>query len=152
MTAPIADTKPRRPMPPGRGSVLEIEKPLLEDTTSTKSVPENDKPDKPFVYRPGALVKPLEALYETLGGFVLLADRVCGQAIIDSAHSCAESLDELARTNAKVRKVLVNLVTTGTLTKVIVAHLPLLMAVLGHHFPKALTHIMSFMMGVKDPE
>lgn len=147
MTAPVVDRKPvRRPMPPSGGTRLEIEKPLLEDTPQSDSIPESSKQDKPFVYRPGALVKPLEGVYETLGGIVMLADRVCGEAIVNSARQCAESLDELARTNPKVRKVLVNLVTTNTLTKVVVAHIPVLVAVLGHHFPKVLPYLFSFAM------
>lgn len=125
----------------------EVEKPLIEGSPF-ESKPKAEDAAK-TAYRPGALVKPLTSFYETIGGFVILADRTCGQAIIDSAEGAATSLDELARTNPRVRKVLMRLVESGAVTKVVIAHLPIIMVVLAHHFPNALKYVSTIITGVK---
>lgn len=119
----------------GPTSRPEVDKPLID------SMPTQDAAKPAPTYRAGMLVKPLTGFYETVGGFVVLADQVCGQAIIESAAGAAESLDELARTNPKVRKVLMKLMESSAITKVIVAHLPITLAVTAHHFPKALSFL-----------
>lgn len=126
----------------------EVEKSLLDDIspeTVSEKKPESDKPTT--VYRPGALVKPLTSFYETIGGFVILADPDCGSAIVNGAENCAKSLDELARTNPRIRRVLMRMVESGALTKVVVAHLPIILAVLAHHFPKALVYVTQILTG-----
>jgi hypothetical protein len=52
-----------------------------------------------------------------------------GTAFVQNAQPCAESLDELARTNPAVRKALMSLLTTGAWGKVIAAHFPILLAI-----------------------
>jgi hypothetical protein len=117
------------------------EKPLI-DAVQEKEEAETPRPvNTQNTYRPGMLVKPLTAFYETIGGLIILADPTCGQAIINSAEEAAKALDELARTNPKVRKVLMRLMQSGAVTKVVIAHLPIVMAVLAHHFPKALVYV-----------
>lgn len=117
------------------------EKPLIDDQPSEKT--EKDRP--PIVYRPGVLVKPLRQMYENIGGIVMLADPICGEAIINGAENCARSLDEMARANPKVRAVLMRLVQTNVMGQVIIAHLPIILAVLTHHFPKAIGHVVQIM-------
>jgi hypothetical protein len=119
-----------------------VDTPLLDLTPAVEKVT-SEAP----VYKAGVLVKPLTAFYETIGGLIILGDQVCGQAIIDSAAEAAKSLDELARVNPQVRKVLMKMMTTGAFTKVVVAHLPIIMVVLSHHFPKALTYVGQMMTG-----
>lgn len=125
------------------GAPATVEKSLLDGVSpeSLSSDPPKETSAPAFVYRPGALVKPLVAFYETIGGIVILGDQVCGTAIVESAQSCAESLDELARTNPAVRKALIRLVSTSAATKVIVAHAPIIMVILAHHFPNALVYV-----------
>lgn len=141
MTLPTPDVKPnarRRPAP----TPIELEKPLIDDAEDKETKP-------PTVWKAGVLVRPLTDIYETIGGFVLLADPVCGQAIIASASDAAKALDELARVNPKVRKVLMKMVSGGVTGKVVMAHLPIIMAVTAHHFPKVITGIQSVMLGKK---
>ncbi len=129
---PISDLPPKtRRQLQREERTLKAEKPLIED--------QPDNVEKPkMVYRPGVLVRPLTELYENIGGMIILFDQPCGQAIVASANACAKSLDELARTNVKVRNVLMRLVQTGVLGKLIAAHLPIILAVVAHHFPKVL--------------
>lgn len=125
-------------------SSREPERSLLDDQ------PEPSTENKPLVYKPGVLVRPLTDLYETIGGMVCLADQVCGTAIIQSAPEAAKSLDELARVNPKVRKALIKMVSGGVTGKVVIAHLPIFMAVMAHHFPKALPALLGVMNRDRD--
>lgn len=80
-------------------------------------------------YRPGILVKPLTDLYVAVGTMMLPVSSAVGTAFVQNAGTCAESLDELARTNPRVRAVLMGLLTTGAWGKVIAAHMPILLAI-----------------------
>lgn len=132
---------------------VEVEKPLLEDLPSKPVLKDQDDTEpKKLVYRPGVLVKPLTGVYEMVGGFIILADPDCGTAVINSAEDCAKSLDELARTNPKVRKVLMRMIESSTVTKVIIAHLPILLAVMAHHFPNALKYVAQIFLGAQKVE
>lgn len=129
---------------------IEVEKPLIDDVPSQPvSKAADDTEPKKLVYRPGVLVKPLTGLYEMVGGFIILADPDCGTAVINSAEDCAKSLDDLAKTNPKVRKVLMRMVESGAVTKVIIAHLPILLAVMAHHFPNALKYVAQIFLGAQ---
>lgn len=130
-----ATSKPLRP--------VEIETPLIDAFPPAKTESKTDAP----VYRAGALVKPLTGFYETIGGFILLVDQECGQAIIECANAAAVSLDELARVNPKVRKVLMKLMGSSAVTKVTIAHFPIILAVLAHHFPNALKYALTIIQG-----
>lgn len=87
--------------------------------------------------RKGQFVEPLTQLYTACGMMLLPMDAVCGKAIIESAEQCAKSLDELAYQNDAVRRALFALTQTTALGGVVVAHLPILMAITMHHFPTA---------------
>lgn len=83
----------------------------------------------------GGLRGPLEEMYTSLGMLVMVADASCGKAIIEAAPRCAESLDNLAKTNPAVRRILISLVTTNAMGAVIMAHAPIIMAIAMHHVP-----------------
>ena len=83
----------------------------------------------------GGLRKPLEDMYTGMGMMLMPFDASCGKVIIDAAPRCAETLDELAKTNPAVRRILISLVTTSALGAVIMAHAPILMAIAMHHVP-----------------
>jgi hypothetical protein len=83
----------------------------------------------------GGLKPALAQMYTGLGIAVMPFDPSCGRVIIENADKCAESLDELAKTNPAVRNVLISLVTTSAWGAVIMAHAPILMAVMMHHVP-----------------
>src|SRR5580765_8347728 len=74
------------------------------------------KPKKPLPPKPraGALVKPLTEFYGSMGMMVVAFDQPCGMAIIANAEACARSLDNMARENETMRRVLLMLVETST--------------------------------------
>ena len=94
------------------------------------------KAPKPMPKAPvGGLRKPLEDMYTGLGMMMMPFDPSCGKVIIDAAPRCAETLDDLAKTNPAVRRILISLVTPSALGAVIMAHAPILMAIAMHHIP-----------------
>ncbi len=83
----------------------------------------------------GGLAKPLTDIYVSLGMVMMPFDPSCAKIIIEQAPACAEALDEMAKQNPAVRRILISLVTTSAWGKVIMAHAPILMAVAMHHVP-----------------
>lgn len=83
----------------------------------------------------GGLKSALTQMYTGIGMAVMPFDPACGRVVIENAESCAAALDELAKTNPAVRRVLLSLVTTSAWGAVIMAHAPILMAVAMHHVP-----------------
>jgi hypothetical protein len=86
--------------------------------------------------RKGQFVEPLTKLYAGVGTMMMMADPICGTAVVSSAEKCAETLDQLAYENEAARKAIWMLTQTSTLGMVFVAHMPILMAVLMHHVPR----------------
>lgn len=99
------------------------------------------KEKKPKVRKPtpamprSGLKGPLTNMYTGLGLSLSMVDRNCGQAIVESAEDCAEAWEELAKRNPKVRRALLMLLETSDVTKIIIAHAPIMMAVASHHVP-----------------
>jgi hypothetical protein len=85
----------------------------------------------------GQFVEPLSNTYAMIGGMIFPFDAVCGNAIVQSAPKCAETLDELAYRNEAVRRALWALTTTSVMGAVFMAHLPIIMAIVIHHVPAA---------------
>lgn len=83
----------------------------------------------------GGLKPALAQMYAGVGMAVMPFDPSCGRVILENAETCAESLDELAKTNTAVRNLLISLVTTSAWGAVIMAHAPILMAIAMHHVP-----------------
>jgi hypothetical protein len=81
------------------------------------------------------LAGPLTNMYTGLGLSLSMVDRNCGQAIVESAEDCAQAWEELAKRNPKVRRALLMLLETSDVTKIIIAHAPIMMAVASHHVP-----------------
>lgn len=88
-------------------------------------------------YREGMFVQPLEEMYGYLGMALMLVDQVCATAVVNSAHDCAVALDKLAKTNHAARRLLVTLTQSSAIGQVLVAHVPILTAVMMHHVPAA---------------
>lgn len=83
----------------------------------------------------GGLKPALSQMYAGIGMAVMPFDPSCARVIIENADKCAESLDELAKTNPAVRRMLISLVTTSAWGSVIMAHAPIVMAIMMHHVP-----------------
>lgn len=72
-------------------------------------------------------------LYAAAGMMVLPFDQQCGTVVVNSADQCADSLVKLSEENETVRKLLEGMVQTSAIGAVIVAHMPIIMAVSAHH-------------------
>lgn len=96
---------------------------------STRSIPSVKPMPK------GGLKPALAQMYAGVGMAVMPFDPACGRVVLENAERCAESLDELAKTNPAVRNLLISLVTTSAWGAVIMAHAPILMAIAMHHVP-----------------
>lgn len=81
-------------------------------------------------YVKGVIAVGMTKLYRRTGRIVKAMDKDIGIAIIESAEDCGEAWDELARTNPRVRKFLLKLVSGGAWGSVIMAHAPILLAVI----------------------
>lgn len=81
----------------------------------------------------GAYKETLQEMYAYVGMGIMIVDPTCGNAVIESAEQCAQSLDDLAYTNESVRRVLDTLTQGSAIGAVIMAHLPIVMAVAAHH-------------------
>lgn len=84
-------------------------------------------------YRKGMFVEPLTKLYTGIGMSLMPFDMVCGTAVIESAERCAIALDDLAKQNHAVRKMLFAITQTSAIGTVLVAHMPILVAIMVHH-------------------
>lgn len=81
-------------------------------------------------YVKGVIAVGMTKLYKRTGRIVKAMDKDIGIAIIECAEDCGEAWDELARTNPRVRKFLLKLVSGGAWGSVIMAHAPILLAVI----------------------
>lgn len=93
-------------------------------------------PPKPKIipdYKAGAVKQGFEELYGAIGTILMIKDPHCGMAIIQSAPDAAEALEELAKTNPSMRRVLMSVIATNSYGKIVAAHLPIFMAVFAHH-------------------
>lgn len=108
-------------------------------TRKAKTEPKKDFPllVQSIPNRKGQFVEPLTQIYAGIGTAVIMFDPVCGQAILTSATKCAETIDELAYKNEAVRRAVWALTQTSLWGAVIVAHMPIVMAVVMHHVPAA---------------
>jgi hypothetical protein len=97
--------------------------------------PQQEVPTVPI--RHSALYPKLVQFYGTIGLTVAaVGDRQCGIAVAANAEGCAEAWDELAKQNPAVKRVLETVLQTGAFAAVIGAHLPIALAVVGHHRPE----------------
>lgn len=95
----------------------------------------------PPLPRGGIVQKKLVDIYTYFGMGVMMAtgDQVCAQAIIDAAPECAKALEEMAKTNPNLRRVLLKVISGSSYAMLIQAHLPILMAIATHHSGRAFT-------------
>lgn len=128
-STPATETiPPTTPEAPGRASRWRSPGP-----TPRKSKP--DKSPKPVraTKDSATLKKALTELY-TAGGMMWAPfDPQCGMAVVNSAEPCADALVKLADENEAVKRALSALTQTSAWGGVMAAHLPIIMAIAGHH-------------------
>jgi len=91
--------------------------------------------------KPGHFVEPLTQMYAAVGMAVMPFDPVCANAIMVSASRCADALDKLSQENDGVRRALFALTRTTAVGMVLVAHMPIMMAIVIHHVPAAQNYL-----------
>lgn len=129
---------------------MEVGKPILITDDEEKTIgeklfakPEKKTPPrknaaarKPTVpNRKGQFIEPLTMLYTTAGSLILPFDNMTGTAFIESAESCATTLDDLAYQNESVRRALHSLTQTSLAGAVLAAHAPILIAITVQYVP-----------------
>lgn len=104
-----------------------------------ESRPRKEKEDKrekkPLTTPRGGLKQALENWYVGIGMAMMPFDPHCAGIILENASKCAESMDEWAKTNPAVKRVLLQMVSVTAAGAVLAAHAPIIMAVMMHHIP-----------------
>jgi hypothetical protein len=95
--------------------------------SNTPPVADSDDVETP-TYRPGILVKPLRDMYVTVGTLVIPFNKPVGTSFIQNAENCARALDNAAKADKQIRRVLMLLVQGSVWGEVIIAHMPIMMA------------------------
>lgn len=135
--APIDSDEPsrRRGRAAGRGRTGETRAQREQAARERGSTgPSGDKP-QPLHYRPGIFVKPLSNLYTTVGTLVAPFNQPVGTALVQNAQPCAEAWDRAARTDPRIRRALMMLISTSTWGELLAVHMPILMAMSVTMFP-----------------
>lgn len=83
--------------------------------------------------RKASLTPQLSMFFGSIGATVYAFDQTCGQSIMQGTPALAEALDELARENENVRRVLEGLMTAGTYSKLVVAVAGIALPIAAHH-------------------
>lgn len=93
----------------------------------------NEKPHKesPPKLSPG-MKGSLEDFYSFVGASIRPFDEFTGDTIIEQAKPCADSVYKLAQSNDAVRRAVIALTTTSVTGAVLMAHLPILLAIARH--------------------
>lgn len=93
----------------------------------------NEKPRKeaPPKLAPG-MKQNIADMYKGIGAMIRPFDEFTGDTIIEQADKCADSVYKLAQSNDGVRRFVLAMTTTTVTGAVIMAHLPILLAVARH--------------------
>lgn len=153
MTEPLVKPASEAPFPPpfpeSKPSIPEDKKPKVIDFR--KGGKEEKKPPPPPM-PPGGFTKALKDMYGYIGMSVTMISPNVGETILLQAEKCAESVNELARTNPSVRRVIQGLVTTSAWGAVIAAHAPIAMAIFFNHTERGRDLMMSSQQNMEDSQ
>lgn len=127
--------------------------PIAKKTTSSyrtsskpveEPVPKNVRPSVPpgkpastlpASDKPGKIAKWVTTQYRRIGTILKPVDPMCGESVIRAAEAAGLAWERLARENKMVRDVINRLMQTTVTTELLMAHLPIMIAVLTHHVP-----------------
>lgn len=123
------DNQPLIDIPPAETAAGPTDKPKAKRGPGRPRRPDR-APDAPTL-RPGKYKQPVMGLYGTIGMAVSLARPGAGMAIMQQAESCAIAWDKAARQNPSIRRVLDAALTTSTWSELLIAHVPIVLAILG---------------------
>lgn len=103
-------------------------------------------------HRPGVIGKGMAKLYRRAGKIIKAMDRPIGIAVIESADDCGEAWEELARTNPRIRRVLLKMISGGAWGAVLMAHAPIFMAVIMKDGIRKHIPMMKLLQSVMEPD
>ena len=127
-------------LPPPRkvapGGYRTADKPIAPDRApGAPRQPDGTPPPAPPSERPGKIAKWVTRQYLRCGELLKPFDPVCGGAVVSAAEAAGMAWERLARENKTVRDVINRLMQTTVTTELLMAHVPILLAVLTHHVP-----------------
>lgn len=96
-------------------------------------------PSKSHKKRPAAgvdIAASMTVTYRMLGQFWAMKDPYCGPVLMGQAEAIGAAWETWADQNPRVRKVLEQFAVGGGALPVVLAHLPLVLAVIQHHTPQ----------------
>lgn len=103
------------------------------DRSAPRKTQRTIKADPP--YRKGEYTETIATAYEVVGAMLMPFDPHCGQVVTDAAEKAAEAWDDAAEKSPRLRRFL-KMATTGSVWgAVVVANVPIIMAVASHHTP-----------------
>jgi hypothetical protein len=86
-------------------------------------------------YKPGIFVKPITEAYMTMAAIVMPLSQPIGTSIMQNAENCAKAWDNAAKVDKRVRKYLLQAMSTGVLLPLLIAHMPIASVVFFVLFP-----------------
>lgn len=120
-------------------------------TADSAERPKRERKTTPAAPR-GGFVKPLTEMYGTIALMLMPFDAQCAMAIMEAAPKAAESLDNLAKSNDAVKRVLITLTQTSAWGAVLAAHAPIILAVTMHHVPAVKNSPLAALMSGQNAE
>lgn len=117
-----------------RTSGKPVEEPVPKHVRPTVP-PGEPAPTPPASDRPGKIAKWVTTQYRRIGVILKPVDPMCGEAVSRAAEAAGLAWERLARENKTVRDVINRLMQTTVTTELLMAHLPIMIAVLTHHVP-----------------
>lgn len=93
----------------------------------------NSDSKPPTMPRPGVIARQLAEVYTGLGMMLMPFDPTCGSAIMQASEECGKSVEKLCKQNPTVRRYVLKFLETSVIGELIIAHMPILLAVAMHH-------------------
>lgn len=109
---------------PNRGKPINRDQDVTPDSSHKGKTPKGTPK-----WQKGVIATGMTKLYKRTGRIIKAMDRDIGIAVIESAEDCGEAWDELARTNPRIRTFLMRMIAGGAWGSLIMAHAPILMAI-----------------------
>lgn len=120
-TAPAGKAVGEEPLPPRR----RMRRPPPPPTEPGPRVFVREDEELTLEYKPGIFVKPITEAYMTLAAVVMPLNQPIGTSIMQNAENCAKAWDNAAKVDKRVRKYLLQAMSTGVLLPLLIAHMPI---------------------------
>ena len=125
--------------------------PFASFIKSKREKKSDDKERPPPMPRPGIIGRQISDIYMGFGTMMMPFDPYCGNAIIQAAEECGKSVEKMCKTNPAFRRFVLKFLETSVFGEAVIAHLPILIAVMMHHVPSMQRNV-GKMMRVEMPD